>query len=80
VREVGVRRIRCQKAMSWDRYIAGPQGEFDWIISDPEIDFGAVFAQFDTLLVGRKTFEFMMKHEQAAVPGMKIIVFSRTLR
>jgi len=80
VLEVAVRRIRYRVAMSLDGYIAGPQGEFDWIISDPEIDFGALFAQFDTLLAGRATFEFMVKHGQAAVPGMKIIVFSRTLQ
>jgi dihydrofolate reductase len=66
--------------MSLDGYIAGPHGEFDWIISDPEIDFGALFQQFDTLLVGRETFEFMLEHGQAAVPGMKIIVFSRTVQ
>jgi dihydrofolate reductase len=75
-----VRRIRYQVAMSLDGYIAGPQGEFDWIVRDPEIDFGALFAQFDTLLVGRGTFEFMVEHGQATVPGMKIIVFSRTLQ
>jgi dihydrofolate reductase len=80
MREVAVRRIRYRVAMSLDGYIAGPQGEFDWIISDPEIDFGEVFATFDTLLVGRGTFEFMVKQGQAAVPGMKIIVFSRTLQ
>jgi dihydrofolate reductase len=80
VREDVVRRIRYQVAMSLDGYIAGPQGEFDWIIADPEIDFGALFQQFDTLLVGRGTFEFMVKHGQGAVPGMKIIVFSRTLQ
>jgi dihydrofolate reductase len=66
--------------MSLDGYIAGPDGEFDWIVADPEIDFGALFQQFDTLLVGRATFEFMVERGQAAVPGMKIIVFSRTLR
>ena len=31
-------------------YIAGPNGEADWITMDPEIDFGALFAQFDTFL------------------------------
>lgn len=75
-----MRRIRYQVAMSLDGYIAGPKGEFDWIIRDPEIDFGALFQQFDTLLVGRATFEFMVEHGQATVPGMKIIVFSRTLQ
>jgi dihydrofolate reductase len=80
VREVAVRRIRYQVAMSLDGYIAGPHGEFDWIIRDPEIDFGALFQQFDTLLVGRGTFEFMVEHGQATVPGMKLIVFSHTLQ
>jgi dihydrofolate reductase len=75
-----MRRIRYRVAMSLDGYIAGPKGEFDWIVADPEMDFGAVFQQCDTLLVGRGTFEFMAKHGQAAVPGMKMIVFSRTLQ
>jgi dihydrofolate reductase len=75
-----VRRIRYRVAMSLDGYIAGPKGEFDWILPDPEMDFAALFRQFDTLLVGRGTFEFMVKHGQATVPGMKIIAFSRTLQ
>jgi dihydrofolate reductase len=79
-REAAVRRVRYRVAMSLDGYIARPKGEFDWIVADPEMDFGAVFQQFDTLLVGRRTFEFMVKHGKAAVTGMKIIVFSRTLR
>jgi len=80
VREAAMRRIRYRVAMSLDGYIAGPQGEFDWIVADPEMDLGALFQQFDTLLVGRGTFEFMVKHGRATVPGMKIIVFSRTLQ
>jgi|SRR5580658_1523831 dihydrofolate reductase len=80
VREVAVRRIRYRVAMSLDGYIAGPQGEFDWIIGDSEMDFGVLFAQFDTLLIGRGTFELMVKHGRAVTPGMKTIVFSRTLR
>jgi dihydrofolate reductase len=80
VREVEMRRVRYRVAMSLDGYIAGPEGDFDWIISDPELDFGALFQQFDTLLVGRGTFELMVKHGQARVPGMKTIVFSRTLK
>jgi dihydrofolate reductase len=35
--EEAMRRIRYQVAMSLDGYIAGPNGEFDWIVKDPEI-------------------------------------------
>jgi hypothetical protein len=35
------RRVRYQVAMSLDGFIAGPNGEADWIIMDPEIDFKA---------------------------------------
>ena len=75
-----MRRIRYQVAMSLDGYIAGPKGEVDWIIHDPEIDFRALYAQFDTLLIGRKTFETMARAGQETTPGMKTFVFSRTLR
>ena len=54
-----MRKIRYSVAMSLDGYIAGPNGEADWIIMDPEIDFGALFEQFDTFLLGRRTFEAM---------------------
>lgn len=72
-----MRCIRYSVAASLDGYIAGPNGEYDWIIQDPEIDFGALFAQFDTFLIGRRTSEAM-----AGGPKLdgKVIVFSRTLR
>jgi len=75
-----VRRVRYAVAMSLDGYIAGPKGEADWIIMDPEIDFGALFAQFDTFLIGRRTFEGMAKAGRGGMPGIKVLVFSRTLR
>jgi dihydrofolate reductase len=75
-----MRRIRYQVAMSLDGYIAGPKGEADWIIIDPDIDFGALFEQFDTFLLGRRTFEAMGGGGQGGPPGVKTLVFSRTLR
>ena len=75
--EVLVPRIRYQVAMSLDGYIAGPHGEADWIIMDPAIDFGALFAQFDTFLMGRETFAVAGAF---STPGVKTFVFSRTLR
>ncbi len=64
-------------AASLDGYIAGPNGEADWIVMDPDVDFGALFNEFDTLLVGRKTFEVMAKDGRVALPGMKTLVVSR---
>jgi dihydrofolate reductase len=52
-----MRRVSYVVAMSLDGYIAGPNGEADWIITDPEIDFRALFEQFDTFLMGRRTLE-----------------------
>jgi dihydrofolate reductase len=68
--------------MSLDGFIAGPAGEYDWIVMDPDIDFAALMARYDTFLIGRKTFEAMRKMADAAppTPGIRNIVFSRTLR
>ena len=75
-----MRRVRYRVATSLDGYIAGPQGEADWIIMDPEIDFQGLFDQFDTFLVGRRTFEIMAGQGRGITPGVKTYVFSRTLR
>jgi len=66
--------------MSVDGYIAGPKDESDWIIMDPDIDFEALFAQFDTFLLGRRTFELMAAGGGSPAMGGKSFVFSRTLR
>ena len=75
------RRLRYQVAMSLDGFIAGPHGEFDWIVGDPSIDFGALYAEFDTAVMGRKTYEVLTAQGgNGAMPGLEVIVFSRTLR
>lgn len=72
------RRVRYSVAISLDGFIAGPKGEFDWIIMDPAFDFAGLFKQFDTFLLGRRTFEVTRGGGMAA--GTQTIVFSRTLR
>jgi dihydrofolate reductase len=75
-----MRRVRYSVAMSLDGYIAGPNGEYDWIVMDPSIDFGAFFSTIDTVLLGRRTFEAAQRQGTGGVmPGFEAIVFSRTL-
>ena len=76
-----MKKIRYAVAMSLDGYIAGPHGEADWIVRDPEVDFVEIWAQFDTLLMGRRTYDRALSRlGEAAFQGPKVVVASRTLR
>lgn len=74
-----MRRIRYQVACSLDAYIADLDGKTGWIVDEPAIDFGALFDQFDTLLMGRLTYEGLVK-DAAGFWGKTVLVFSHTLR
>ncbi len=74
-----MRRIRYQVACSLDGYIADNTGTTGWIVKEPEIDFGALFDQFDTLLMGRATYEELAK-DADGFWGKTVLVFSHTLR
>jgi dihydrofolate reductase len=75
-----MRTVRYGVAASLDGYIAGPDGEYDWILTDPDIDFGEIMGRYDTFLVGRKTWETMRAQGEAGQPrGKELVVFSRTL-
>ena len=74
------RRLRYQVAMTLDGFIAGPNGEYDWIVMDPAIDFHALYGEFDTAVMGRKTYEVGKEAgSDGSVPGMDVYIFSRTL-
>jgi dihydrofolate reductase len=74
-------KVRYCVAMSLDGFIAGPNGEADWITIEPEFDFAELWAQFDTGLMGRRTWEAATRRlGAAAFQGMKVFVASRTLQ
>jgi len=76
-----MRPVRYNVAASLDGYIADRNGGYDWIPQDATVDFAAIFARVDTVLLGRRSYELTL-----AVPevpwsaGTRIYVFSRTLR
>ena len=74
------RRLRYQVATSLDGFIATPNGGYDWIVMDPAIDFKALYAEFDTAVMGRKTYDAgKASGASVAMPGIDVIVFSRSL-
>jgi dihydrofolate reductase len=47
---------------------------------DPAIDFRALYKEFDTALMGRKTYQMLTAQGgNGAMPGIEVVVFSRTL-
>jgi dihydrofolate reductase len=73
-----MRQLRYSVAASLDGYIAAPNGEFDWIVSDPEIDFTAMYAGFSALVMGRRSYEVFVATGGAVGPALPTYVYSRT--
>ena len=75
------RKIVYGAAVSLDGYIAGPDEEVDWLNwSDDVAQLSqATFANADTVLMGRRTYEAGVRAGMRAFPGNRNIVFSRTL-
>ena len=73
------RRLRYQVAVSLDGFIAGPNGEFDWIPIDPDIDFEAMYAGFSALAMGRRSYEVYVSTGGSPGPVLPVYVYSRTL-
>ena len=81
-----MRRVRYSVAATLDGFIADPAGGYDWIVMDEAIDFASVFAEFDTFVMGRKTWDVSAHAETSDTApledmfgGKEVIVFSRTL-
>lgn len=75
-----MRRLRYSVAMSLDGYIADAHDAFDWIPHDETVDFAALFARVDTIILGRRTYDVVRTQgEQPWKPGTRVFVVSRTL-
>lgn len=72
-------QLRYSVAASLDGYIAGPNGEYDWIVIDPDIDFAAMYARFSGLVMGRRSYEVFAGTGPPEGPAMPTYVYSRTL-
>ncbi len=78
-----MRRIVVYIATSADGYIARPDGDVGWLDRPRPKDnygMGAFYKSVDTVLMGRKTYDFALKFGQESYPGKKNYIFSRTSR
>jgi dihydrofolate reductase len=66
-------------ASSLDGCIAGPNGEYDWIPMDPDIDFAALYAGFSAIVMGRRAYEVFSAEGTPPAPKMPVYVYSRTV-
>jgi len=86
------RKILLDLAVTLDGFIEGKNGEIDWCIMEPEMNFSDFLNQIDTVFFGRKSYElfeaFRPKEDSsledkamwAQIDGKKKYVFSRTLQ
>lgn len=80
-----MRKITFGCANSLDNFIAREDGAVDWLMWSDEAAkiTGSFWAKIDTILMGRKTYEFAMAHsndEENNDSGIKTYIFSRTLK
>ncbi len=75
-----MRRVRYGVGMSLDGFIADGRDGTSWMIGDPSYDSKPFFASIDTVLVGRRSYEVMLRNRTRSYPRLRTYVFSRTLR
>lgn len=75
-----MRRVRYGVGMSLDGFIADRHDGTSWLIGDPGYDSKPFFGSIDTVLVGRRSYEGMLRYGMRSYPGLRTYVCSRTLR
>ena len=77
-----MRNIVLQVAVSLDGYIEGPNGKYDWCLTDQDYGMAAFFNRIDSVFMGRKSYELTQSMGNVGMPGFSKLteyVFSTTL-
>ena len=79
--------MRCTAflGMSLDGFIAGPNGELDWLDQIPapegnDMGYGALIESVDALVMGRSTFDVVCTFDGPWPYSVPVIVMSKSLR
>lgn len=74
-----MRKLIAGFASSLDGFIAGPNGEYDWIMIDKEVNFAEEAKKYDAYFYGRITYEQVQSMKMPVSQGSSHYVFSTTL-
>lgn len=66
-----MRRVRYGVGMSLDGFIADLQDGRAWMTGDPGYDSKPFFASIDTVLLGRRSYEVMLRQGVRSYPEMR---------
>jgi dihydrofolate reductase len=77
-----MRKVVFGGANSLDNYFARKDDTVDWLMWSDELTqiMADYWKTFDTVVMGRRTYELAVASGTAAYPGVKNYVFSRTLK
>ena len=75
-----MRQVILGLAVSLDGFIEGPNGEYDWCLTDQDYGMSAFFKRIDAIFIGRKTYEMSLGMENdGSFPKLQEYVFSNTI-
>jgi dihydrofolate reductase len=82
-----MRKLILQLAVSLDGYIEGPNGEYDWCLTDQDYGMKAFFEHIDSVFYGRKSYELTLSMFESMdsagmpdYPELQEYVFTTTLK
>jgi dihydrofolate reductase len=76
-----MRKVVLNLAVSLDGFIEGPNGEYDWCLTDQDYGMTEFFTRTNTIFIGRRSYEMIAGAEDEYFPTIqKIYVFSDTLQ
>jgi dihydrofolate reductase len=79
-----MRKVILGLAVSLDGFIEGPNGEYDWCLTDQDYGISDFFSRIDSIFIGRKSYEFSLTMgDDVPMPGLPKVteyVFSNTLK
>ena len=72
-----MRKVILNLAVSLDGFIEGPQGEYDWCLTDADYGMTEFMNSIDTVIMGGRSYRLLLKYGKP-YPEFNNYVFSRT--